>query len=193
MEHGHPNDGLKVLQISQVKARDIMPDDERAIVGEGCRAALEACARADSATALARLGDPDAADAALAESRELWRPTSAVPQGDLDKVSALLALERERLDVAQAFATASARLWEDRGSRSGRTRACILLATIHVRAGDSDGLRLAAHEAITGAMKLSSVRIRRRLEPLATALDARPGSDYRELAHTARQVAAVRV
>ena len=42
-------------------------------------------------------------------------------------------------------------------------------------------------------MKLSSVRVRRRLEPLAAVLDARPSSDARDLARTARQVAATRI
>jgi hypothetical protein len=191
VEHGHPNDGLKMLQIGQVKAREIAPEDERAF-GEGSRAALEACARADSATALAQLGDSKAAFAAVAESRDLWQPTPAVSVGDLDKVAARLELGRGRLDAAKAFAAASARLWEGRGGRRGRTGTGILLATIHVRMGESDGLRL-AHEAITGAMKLSSVRIRRRLELLATALESRSGSDYRDLARTARHVAITRV
>jgi tetratricopeptide (TPR) repeat protein len=191
MEHGHPDDGLKMLQISQVKSRDIAPDDERAF-GEGCRAALQACARADSATALAQLGYPGAADAALAQARETWQPTPAVPAGDLDGVAAQLEMERGRLDAAQEFATASARLWEQRGGQRGRTVAGVLLATVHVRAGESDGPQL-AHEAITGAMKLSSVRTRRRLQPLAAALDVRPSSDHRDLARTARHVATTRV
>jgi transcriptional regulator with XRE-family HTH domain len=191
VEYGHPNDGLKMLQIAQVKARDIAPGDERA-AWYGSRAAAEACAQADSAIALAQLGDPNAAYAAVAEARERWRPTAAVPVGDLDKVAARLELGRGRLDVAEAFAAGSVRLWEGRGARRGRTGAGILLATIHVRAGESDGLRL-AHEAITSATKLSSVRVRRRLEPLATALDARPGSDARDLARTARHVVTTRV
>jgi transcriptional regulator with XRE-family HTH domain len=191
IEHGHPNDGLKMLQIAQAKVREIASDDERAF-GEGSRAALEACARADSATALAQLGDPNAAFAAATESRDLWQPTPAVPVGDLDKVTALLELERGQLDAAQELAAASVRLWEGRGARRGRTGAGALLATIHVRAGESDGPQL-AHEAITGAMKLSSLRIRRRLEPLAAALDARPSSDHRELARRARHVATTRV
>jgi transcriptional regulator with XRE-family HTH domain len=66
--------------------------------------------------------------------------------------------------------------------------AVILLATIHVRAGESDGAQL-AHEAITGAMKLSSARVRQRLELLAAALEARPRSDHHDLACTARHVA----
>jgi transcriptional regulator with XRE-family HTH domain len=191
VEHGHPNDGLKMLQIAQVKAREITPDDER-VLWYGPRAALEACALADSATALAQLGDSKATFAAVAKSRDLWQPTVAIPRGDLDRVAALLELGRGRLDAAQGFAAASARLWDGRGGRRGRTVAGILLATVHVRAGESDGLRL-AHEAITGAMKLSSVRTRRRLEPLAAALEARPGSDYRDLARTARYVATTRV
>ncbi len=190
VEHGHPDDGLKMLQYGQVKALDITPDDERAIIGPGSRAALEACARVDSALALDRLGYPDAADAALAEGRERWQPTPAVPVGDLDRVAARLELERGRLDAAEAFAAASVRLWEGRSGRRGRTVAGILLATIHVRAGESDGLQL-AHEAITGTMKLSSVRTRRRLEPLATALQARPRRDHRDLA--AHQVATTQV
>ncbi len=192
VEHGHPNDGLKMLQYAQVKALDITPDGERAVVGPGSRAALEACARVDSATALDRLGYPDAADAALAEGRERWQPTPAVPVGDLDRVAAELELERGRLDAAEAFAAASVRLWEGRSVHRGRTKAGILLATIHVRAGESDGLQL-AHEVITGTMKLSSVRLRQRLEPLATALQARPGRDHRDLARTAHHVATTRV
>ncbi|MGH4013699.1 MAG: hypothetical protein ACRDSL_07145 [Pseudonocardiaceae bacterium] len=37
--------------------------------------------------------------------------------------------------------------------------------------------------------KLTSVRARTRLEPLAAALDTRPGSDARDLSRAARQVA----
>jgi transcriptional regulator with XRE-family HTH domain/tetratricopeptide (TPR) repeat protein len=191
VEHGHPNDGLKLLQVAQTKALDIAPDHERAVVGEGSRAALEACGRADSATALVQLGYPDAADAALSESRERWQPTPAVQAGDLDRVAAQLELERGRLDAAEGFAAGSVRLWEGRSGRRGRTLAGIVLATVYVRAGESEGLRL-AHEAITSAMKLSSARVRWRLEPLAAALETRPGNDYRELARTAHRVATTR-
>ncbi|MGH3930284.1 MAG: helix-turn-helix domain-containing protein, partial [Pseudonocardiaceae bacterium] len=41
-EHGHPDDGLKMLQYAQVKAWGIPSDDQRTVVGEGSRAALEA-------------------------------------------------------------------------------------------------------------------------------------------------------
>ncbi len=44
-EHGYPDDGLKMLQYGQLKAWDIPSDGQRTIVGEGSRAALEACGR----------------------------------------------------------------------------------------------------------------------------------------------------
>jgi hypothetical protein len=50
-----------------------------------------------------------------------------------------------------------------------------------------------AHSAVTAAAKLGSMRARHRLEPLAAALETRPGSDARQLARMARQVAATRV
>ncbi|MGH3996058.1 MAG: helix-turn-helix domain-containing protein, partial [Pseudonocardiaceae bacterium] len=138
-EHGHPNDGLKMLQYGQIKAWDIPSDDQRTPVGEGSRLALEACGRADSATALARLGHWDAADAELATSRQLWQPNRTDPAGDLDYVAARLQVSRGRLDAAEPFAAASVWRWEGASSQRGRTAANILLATIHIRAGEPDG------------------------------------------------------
>jgi len=181
-----------MLQSAYVLAGRI-PAGERVGIGEGSRAALRACGQADSATALAQMGDPAGAAAHLAEARELWQPTAADPNGDLDGVAARLALDAGRLDAAEAFAAASVRRWAASSSTSQRahTLSDILLATIHVQAGESDGVEL-AHRAITGVMKLSSVRARQRLTPLAAALDSRSGNDHRELARTARQVATTR-
>jgi len=92
-----------------------------------------------------------------------------------------------RLDEAEQFAVASVCRWEG-GSRVSRTLSSVVLATIHVRAGEPDGLRM-AHGSVTGASTLTSVRARTRLVPLATALEARPGSDARQLTQMARQVA----
>jgi len=66
-----------------------------------------------------------------------------------------------------------------------------VLATVHVRAGEPRGLAL-AHGAITSAARLTSARVRRRLEPLAAALETRSGGDVQQLARMARQVAAAR-
>jgi len=194
VEHGRPNDGLKLLQCGALKARDIPAEEQRAVVvGESGRAAMQAQALADEATALSRLDYPEAAraaDTALTKSRELWSPTPADSYGDLDRPAAVLELERGRLDAAEPFAVASLRRWEG-GRQVSLTQSAIVLATIHVRAGEPRGLQL-AHGAITSAGTLTSVRARRRLEPLAAALAARRGSDAEQLARMARQVAATR-
>jgi hypothetical protein len=193
VEHGHPQDGLKMLQLGQVKAGDIPPGDERVVaVGVGTRAAVEACALADSATALDLLGERDAADRELGKSRQLWTPGRTDTSGDLDHVVARLELGRGRLDAAESFAVASVRRWEGVSNQRGRTQAGILLATVHVRAGERDGLQL-AHGAVAHVTKLSSVRARQQyLTPLAVALETRPGGDAKQLARMTRQVIATR-
>ncbi|MGH3802499.1 MAG: hypothetical protein ACRDTD_20710 [Pseudonocardiaceae bacterium] len=191
VEHGHPDEGLKLLQCAQAKAWDIPPGDERAVaVGAGTRAAVEACALADSAFALDLLGERAAADRALGKSRQLWIPGRTDASGDLDMVGARLELARGRLDAAEPFAVMSVRRWEGVSNQRARTAAGIILATVHVRAGERDGLRL-AHGAITQVTKLSSVRARQQfLTPLAVALEARAGSDAQQLARMTRQVIA---
>ena len=183
MEHGHPNDGLKMLQLGSVKSWDMAADHDR-------RDVVRACVLADSVPALVALGKADAASTGLAKSRQVWTPTRTDPWGDPDGVGARLELARGRLDAAEPFAVASMRRWEG-GCQVNRTQSAIVLATIHVRAGEQRGLQF-AHSAVAAAGKLTSVRVRRRLEPLADALEARPGSDYRELARMTRQVAAIR-
>ncbi|MGH3797756.1 MAG: helix-turn-helix domain-containing protein [Pseudonocardiaceae bacterium] len=191
IEHGHPNDGLKMLQCGQATVWKIPhSDDQDPGAAQFSPAALEASGRADSATALFALGEPEAASREQATARELWQPTRADPSGDLDIVAARLELTRGRLEAAEPYATASLRRWES-GSARARTQSRIVLATVHVRAGERGGLAL-AHGAISDVTKLSSVRARRLLEPLAAALAARPGSDAQELARTARQVATTR-
>jgi transcriptional regulator with XRE-family HTH domain/tetratricopeptide (TPR) repeat protein len=183
-EFGHPNDGLKLLQFGQVKALDILDDEPRAVVvGSVGRAAVQACARVDAATALADLGNLDAAEVEMAEARELWSATRADAFGDLDRPAARLALRRGRLDAAEALAADSVRRWEGVNYR-GQANSSILLATVHVRAGEPSGLSL-AHNAITMVGKLSSVRLRRQLQPLAAALRACPRRDAQDLARMA--------
>jgi hypothetical protein len=190
IEHGHPDDGLKMLQFGQLTARTIPPGEERAVaMGVSTRAAVEACALADSALALIRLDYPQAAYRELAKGRDLWLPTRTDASGDLDQVAARIELGRARLDAAEQFAATSLRRWEGSPNQRARTDSGILLATIHVTAGEPQGLQL-AHSAIIDVTKLTSVRARHRLVPLAKALEARPGSDARELAQLAWQVAA---
>jgi transcriptional regulator with XRE-family HTH domain len=180
IENGHPNEGLKLCQAAQVATWTIPPDDPR-------RASAQACPLMDSATALAMLGEHQQAYRCAEQARDLWSPTPGDSYGDMDRAPALLEIDRGRLDIAEQFATASVRRWENI-TPVGRTRSGIILATIHVKAGEQRGLQL-AHRAITDTTKLTSVRARRQLLPLADTLDTRRGSDYQELARTARQVA----
>ena len=193
VEHGHPNDGLKMLQAAQVKSWAIPLDDQRAVeIGWRTRAQGEACGLADSAIALDLLGDREAADRAVGKSRQLWTPGRTDATGDLDLVGARLELGRGRLDVAEQFAVVSVRRWEGISNQRARTQSGVLLATVHVQAGERDGLQL-AHGAITSVTKLSSVRtLQQFLTPLAVALEARPGGDAEQLARMTRQVIATR-
>lgn len=69
----------------------------------------------------------------------------------------------------------------------------LLLAEIHVRAGEPRGLTL-AHDAIEKVNTLHSVAARREwLMPLAAALETRPGTDIQQLARRARQIVATRI
>ncbi len=185
-EFGHPDDGLKLLQLGLVKAWDIPADEQRAVVvGVIGRAAVEACARVEAANALADLGKMDAAEAEMAQARELWSATRTDAFGDLDRPAARLALRRGQLDVAEPLAVASVRRWEG-VSLTGHTRSSIVLATVYVRAGEPSALPL-AHGAITAAGKLGSARICAQLAPLADALAARPGRDAQNLARMAQR------
>ena len=188
VEHGHPGDGLKMLQCAQVTAWKIPADDQRAVVvGVSGREAVAAVVRVGSADAFVRLGEREAASTQLVAARQLWTPTRTDPYGDVDRPTARLEIERGRLDIAESLAAASVRRW-DGVSQLGHTRSGILLATIHVKAGEPSGLSL-AHRAITSVTKLTSMRARTWLEPLAAELQTRPGSDAQELARMTHQVA----
>ena len=116
---------------------------------------------------------------------------AAATEADADYRNADISLCLDQIDGAEQFAALSVRAWGNKDRRPAAS-ARILLATIHVRAGEPPGTQL-AHGAITAATKLSSDRVRQRLLPLADVLDTRPGSDHRDLARMARQVATTRV
>lgn len=65
-------------------------------------------------------------------------------------------------------------------------------------AGGRNGEHAASSSARLSGMGLTAARtryfdIRRRLEPLAASLEARPSSDHRDVARTARHVATTQV
>jgi transcriptional regulator with XRE-family HTH domain len=182
LEQGHPPQAVKMLQFAQVKSWSIPAEYDRLMV--------ESCAQSDSVIALLGLGEERAAVTELAKSRQLWQPIRTDPRGDQDYVTARLEITRGRLDIAEPFAVASVARWEGISKLRG-SHSAVALATIHVQAGEPDGLGM-AHRAITDVTKLSSVQARTRLHPLADALEGRPGGDAQELARMARQVAAAR-
>ncbi len=67
-----------------------------------------------------------------------------------------------------------------------------MVAPVVSLSGDRAPQQVAVHGAITVVAKFSSVRVRKRLVPLAAALAARPGADGKALARMAHQVATVR-
>lgn len=110
----------------------------------------------------------------------------------MDRATARIQLDLGQLDTAEQFAAGALRTYGE-GHRRGRTLAELLLAEVHVRAGEPQGLTLARH-AIEEVSTLQSVAARReRLVPLTAALEARPGGDTQELARMARQILATRI
>ncbi|HKR51164.1 MAG TPA: hypothetical protein VJT72_16575 [Pseudonocardiaceae bacterium] len=128
----------------------------------------------------------------LAEAHEGWTPRDAREHAATDRATAAIQLNLGRFDIAESFAASAVRTYEEAHGR-GRISAKLLLAEVHVRAGESRGLLL-ARQAIEAVSTLQSVAIRQqRLVPLITALEARPGNEAKEIARIAHQVAATRV
>ena len=153
--------------------------------------ALGAWLSAQSGSALVLLDRPEDARSKLSHAQEgRGHLPDAFERADMDHLHALIHLHLGSLDVAEQFATSSVRGWGE-GNRRDGVLGEITSATIHVQAGEPDGLRL-AHGAVTAVSKLRSQRARDRLTPLITTLESRPGSDHRELARMARQVATTR-
>ncbi len=191
---GHPNDALKAFQLGQFSLAGSTPgkskpatfraDDPRVPT-------ISARLEMSSAAAYALMDYPDKAQRALADAQESWQPHDVYDRADKDLNAARVKVDLGRLDTAEPFAASAARTFGEANRRDGAT-AVIVLAELHVRTGEPRGLQL-AHRAVTTVAQLHSVPTRQQLEPLVAALDARTGSDARELARMARQVAAARV
>ena len=191
---GHPNDALKCFQLGQFSLREFQPGkstpatrrtDDRSIP------ILAGRLNRNSATAYALMDHPEQAKRSLAEAREGWAPRDAFAYAGMELATAGIELDLHRFDTAEQFAVSAVRTYGDTHHR-GRTSAELALAEVHVRAGEPGGLVL-ARQAIDAVSSLQSVAVRReRLVPLATALEARPGSDAKELGRMAHQVAATR-
>lgn len=181
-----PNDGLKLVQLGQLRLGQAPGDDPR--VRE-----LTAWLYVESAYAsvkLDRAALPSAQDQArsdLGRAREGWEPPDAHARADMDLITALTLIQLGRLDSAEAAAAASVRVFRQGTDRREGVVADTTLARLHVQTGEPDGMRLAA-AAIDGVAEVPSGVARQFLVPLTAALEARPGGEARELAGHARRV-----
>ena len=182
---GHPNDALKLFQLGGFQLRP-SADNPRV-------ATLAARLARTSATAYALMGGRDEALRCLSEANDGWEPRDAFERAGADLGTAGIHRDLDQLDAAEPFAASAVRAYGEGHYRRGHTLAELLLAEIHVRAGEPRGLTL-AHHAINEVSTLQSVAARReRLIPLAATLEARPGTDAQELARAARQIATTRI
>ncbi|MGH3826515.1 MAG: hypothetical protein ACRDQX_04975, partial [Pseudonocardiaceae bacterium] len=146
-----------------------------------------------TAAAYACMRGIDEATRYLAKAGEGWEPHDAFERAGADFVTAGVQRDLGQLDTAERLAASAVRGYGEGHYRRGGMVAGLLLAEIHVRAGEPRGLTL-AHHAIEKVSVLQSVAARREwLIPLATALEARPGTDTQELAQKARQFVATRI
>jgi transcriptional regulator with XRE-family HTH domain len=189
---GYPDEALKAFQLGQFPLGGFQPgkaapailraDDPRVPT-------LTARLNRNSATAYALMDSPDHAMRHLDKAHEGYAPRNDFDRGGMDLAIAGVQLDLRRLDTAQQFAVSAVRAYGDVYGRM-RTSAELLLAVVYVRSGEPRGLVL-ARQAIDAVSASQSAAVRRDwLPPLAAALEARPGSDARELARLARRVAA---
>lgn len=193
---GHPDDALKCIQLGQFqldgaplpgksKPATLRADDPRVPV-------LAARLTAQRARAHAAMDDSAQARNYLGTARDNWQRPGAFERAGIDLTTAGIYGDLGRIEAAEPFAQSAVRTYGDDHHR-GRVIANTRLAALHVRAGEPRGLTMAA-TAIDGVSTLHSVPARNYwLSPLVAALDARPGSDARDLARKARHVAAAQV
>ncbi|MGH3939750.1 MAG: helix-turn-helix domain-containing protein [Pseudonocardiaceae bacterium] len=157
------------------------------IVGQKGDPELISWLHAVSANSLALMGH-DNALRELAKAQGGWRPSNDFERADTAYQTALVHMDLGNLEAAERFAsTVNGGGWH----RPVGVFASVLRATIYVQAGEPRGA-LMAKSAIDAVAPLHSVRARERLQPLVTALEARPRSDHRDLARAARRITAGR-
>jgi transcriptional regulator with XRE-family HTH domain len=199
---GNPDSALKYYQLGQATLLRAAGDDPRTAVLTFQLYASSASAYArmndhqqaltrrftESSRATASLQEGSTLLTCLSRSRDGWEPPDAFQRADFNWTTANAVWRLGRLDDAEPFAASAVQTFGTRDRRDG-VKARLTLATIQVQAGEPRGLVL-ARQAINEVAVLHSVPTRRRLGPLAEVLAARPGSDAKDLAHSAQQVAA---
>jgi transcriptional regulator with XRE-family HTH domain len=184
---GHPNDALKLFQLAQWR---LGPPAQH--TSDPRLPTVIAGLNLNSATAYALLNSPAQANRYLTQAHDGWEPQDAFQRASMDRATAGIQLDLGQLDTAEHYAANAVRTYGE-GHRKDRTTAELILAEAHIRAGEPQGLAL-AHHAINEVSTLHSIAVRRqRLIPLATALEAQPGTDTQQLARKARQIATTRI
>ncbi len=185
VDRGQPNNALKLTQLGTVRLSEVKARDERT-----------RCSRSEchvvSALALSQMDRPRQALDELKAARDGWTPPTGHVQGCMDLDTAHTYLRIGRLDTAEAMATTSARTLTASGDRREAVLADLAVARVHVQAGEPGGLDKARAAIRAVASTPSAVARQCWLPPLAAALDTQPGTDARDLARQARQVAATR-
>lgn len=187
LDRREPNDALKLVQLAQLHLDDAPCEDSRT-------APLGAQLSALNALALAEMSDSDStarrARSQLHCARDGYDPPGSHARACMDLNAAQVLLLLGSFDAAEAMAASSVQAFG--ADRREGILAEIISALLHVQAGERDGLRM-ADSVVSANATLRSGVARAQLAPLATALEARPRSDYAELARRARQVATTRV
>ncbi|MGH3622775.1 MAG: hypothetical protein ACRDQ5_13415 [Sciscionella sp.] len=166
---------LRLFRMAQGRLASATTDDPR-VPG------LEARLHADTARALARVGDAARARSELAAA---WATTGGFAEG-LAYQSALVQRVWGDLDAAEGYAQKATRPRGAGPEQRVPLFSSIIFAELRVSAGDSSGAAL-AERVIRDVDGVRSARVRNRLGRLVAALD---GQGERELAHEARRVAA---
>ncbi|MGH3756122.1 MAG: helix-turn-helix domain-containing protein, partial [Pseudonocardiaceae bacterium] len=144
---GHPNDALKLFQLGQLPLSGSLPGTSTSVFSRADDPGLPTVAARlarQSATAYALMGCLDQATYCLAEADEGWVPRDAFERAGADFVTAGIQLDLGQLDAAEQFAASAVRTYTE-AHRRGRTQARLLLAEVHIRAGEPQGLALARH------------------------------------------------
>jgi tetratricopeptide (TPR) repeat protein len=184
LDRGAPDEALKLLQLAEVGVADTRSGLASAAVTSAQAWAYAALGRADRAVALI-----ERAEERYAENREEANPPGWLrtfqadgPAGVHGQVYAMVSVEQPRY-LNRALDTVR-RAFNAKSPDTSRGRAVDLarLATLHLRAGDTEhGIRL-GHSAVTAAQHFSSAKVRDRLRPLAAAAARVGGADGRDLA-----------
>jgi hypothetical protein len=186
---GQPNDALKAFQLGHCRLAGFTPRKPPPAPDDPRTPTLTARLNRTSAIAYVVMGRLREAMRYLAKATGEWAPVDEFECASADLETARIQLSLGQLEAAEHSAANAVRTYREGHYRRGHIVANLVLAEVHLRAGEPQGLTL-AQQALTQVTTLQSLAVRRDLlAPLATALAARPDTDAQQLARKARQLA----